>query len=137
MKQKLPWVHIVTFLLGIACFASLFSAGFKGCGQASPSSPPFPSLTFTMVPVKPSVLLLEPIALRFGLANNADEELPMKGFMALHTLKLLIRKPNGEFIESDELKLTTGSAIFQDQSSKAESGSSKTWIDHLEFNLEE
>jgi hypothetical protein len=134
MNNKLSLVFVVAVLLGTAVLASV-SVSRKGYAQEPATSS---SLTFTMTPAQQNVLLLEPIVLRFGLANNTEQPLPMKGFIALHTIKLHIKKPSGEVITPEHLSNgSSGSVFFLNQSTEYKPGAEKKWNEHLEYNLGE
>jgi hypothetical protein len=126
MGRIIPYPVIVAVLLGIAINAQ----------TPEPHAPG--SLGFTMTPAKPSVLPLEPVLLKFGLANPSDRSQTLKGDITLWTVKLSIRKPGGKVIVARQLTAISGPPLWTQQHEKTiEAGGNRSWNETLEFNLRE
>lgn len=129
MKIKLPYVIVAAVLQGIVVF---------GANAQNPMPEAYRALSFTMTPVRRNVLLLEPVALQFGITNPSDREQNLKGDISLWTLKLYITKPNGEVITPLQLTAIPGGPSWMQQHiSKVEPGAKRTWVETLEVRLDE
>jgi len=112
------------------------------CGSAAPSSSQpkaengnSRSLTLTMSPINQRVLLLEPIALKFGLENKTAKPLSLREGLSLHTIKLSIKKPNGEVFVANQLSGLSGPRSLAGRRKVVAPGQSGNWIELLEYKL--
>lgn len=128
MKRKLINIAATSTLLGIAIF---------GVYTQSEEETVQKHLSFSMTSIKQSVLLLEPIALQFVISNQTDKSLNLKGGVNLNSLKLTVRKPNGETVVPQQLSYLSGQRGNARLSKTFKANETLNWTETLEFRLKD